>query len=95
MYSLADKDFKGSVRQSSLVKFKMLGISLQAFSQKRQPIPIFLKPQSKVTISQMCNFPIDDFPKVMLGLLRRRRLQVGRALQLGWDKGPNAAEKTC
>ena len=57
MYSLADKDFRGSVRQSSLVKFKMLGISLQAFSLKRHPIPIFFKAPV-----QSDNFPNVQFP---------------------------------
>jgi len=49
---------------------------------------------SQVATSQMYIFPSGNFPKVRLGLLRRRRLQRGRTLQLGWARGPNAAART-
>ena len=47
-----------------------------------------------VATSQMCNFLNGNFPKVRLGLLRRRRLHRGRALRLGWDSGPSDAART-
>ena len=46
----------------------------------------------QVTVSIVATFQIyiflsGNFPKVRLGLLRRRRQQRGRALQLGWTRG--------
>ena len=38
---------------------------------------IFPRATNQVTTFQMCNFPSGKFPKVRLGLLRRRRLQCG------------------
>ena len=44
--------------------------------------------------SQMSNFPRGNFPKVRLGLLRRRRLQWWPNARLGWAKGPSAKVRT-
>ena len=58
----------------------MLGIFPETFPQGRGG---FQSEISKVTISQLLNFPSGNFPKVRSGLLRHRRLQLG----------PNAAAR--
>jgi len=46
---------------------------------------------SQVASSQIGDLPSGNFQKVRLDLLRRRRLQWGRALRIGWARGPSAA----
>ena len=44
--------------------------------------------------SQMCNFPSGNFQEVRLGPLRRRKLQWGPALRLGWARRLSDAART-
>ena len=49
---------------------------------------------SQVVTSQMYIFISGNIQKIRLGLLGRRRLQMGRVLQPGWARRPSAATST-
>ena len=65
-------------------------VFLKAVSQGRIPKRQFTKwqfPNSE--ISQLCNFPSVNFPRVRSGLLDTAGYKGGQALQLGWTRGQN------
>ena len=68
--------------------------STQYTSVRHFPIGNIPGTTSKVTISQVATSQMCNFPKFRLGLLRRRRLQSGRALRLGWAIGTSGAAIT-
>ena len=56
---------------------KLLQLDVRYFPEKCFPKGNFPSENSQVATSPMCNLQSDNFPKVRLELLRRRRLQVG------------------